>query len=228
MLMGKKVIHIGIKFNRLLAIEKIDDINYKYLCDCGNTTIKRRSDVVSGKTKSCGCYQKELLAKRNKETSKYSALDKSSKSLYGTWYRMIDRCNNPNNISYKYYGGRGIKVCDRWKNSFEDFLSDMGEKPHPDYTLDRIDNKGDYDPSNCKWSSISEQMINRRYKPNKLNEKFITERNNHYRISIKRSEVRRQRTVSTIEEAIKIRDLWLEEYEQDKNEWVINTQNRRY
>ena len=104
----------------------------------------------------------------------------------------------------------------------------MGEKPHPDYSLDRINNKGNYEPNNCKWSSVSEQMINRRYKPNKLNEKFITNRSNSYRVDIKRNGVRRQKTVSTIDEAIILRDFWLEEYKRDKNEWIINTQNRRY
>ena len=226
--MGKKVEHIGVKFNRLRALEHIKNDKYKYVCDCGNITIKRRSDVVSEKTKSCGCYQKDVLTKRNKNNSKYNALSEKSKKLYGTWSKMIDRCNNPNNNVYKYYGGRGIKVCDEWQESFEKFVEDMGDKPHPSYSLDRIDNNLGYCVENCKWSSHSEQMINRRYEPNKLNEKFITKRSDSYRVDIKRNGVRRQRTVSTIEEAIKIRDLWLEEYEQDKNEWVINTQNRRY
>ena len=226
--MGKDIDHIGTKFNRLQAIEKIDNIKYKYTCDCGNITIKRKSDVVSGKTKSCGCYQKELLAKRNKETSKYNHLGVKGKRLYGTWNKMIDRCNNLNSSVYQYYGGRGIKVCQEWEESFDQFIKDMGEKPYPNYTLDRIDNEGDYCPENCKWSSPSEQMINRRYKPNKLNEKFITERNGHYRIDMKRSGVRRQKTVSTVEEAVKIRDLWLEEYEKDKEKWIERTITKHY
>lgn len=77
-----------------------------------------------------------------------------------SWASMISRCNNPNRSNYKYYGGRGIKVCRRWKK-FENFLADMGRKP-PGKSLDRIDNNKGYSPSNCKWSSKSEQMKNRR------------------------------------------------------------------
>lgn len=84
-------------------------------------------------------------------------------NLYHTHRGMISRCTNPNSSNYMYYGGRGIKVCDRWlgKGGFSNFLIDMGEKPTTEHTLDRIDLNGDYEPSNCKWSTKHEQMANR-------------------------------------------------------------------
>lgn len=82
-------------------------------------------------------------------------------SEYKTWSSMIDRCINPNNIHYSYYGGRGITVCDRWRSSFKAFFSDMGEHP-VGMTLDRINNSGNYEPENCKWSTRQEQMRNTR------------------------------------------------------------------
>lgn len=83
---------------------------------------------------------------------------------YRTWRSMKERCYNPNNKKYKDYGGRGIKVCDRWLNNFENFHADMGPRPSKEYSLDRIDNNGDYMPTNCKWATIIEQRRNQRPK----------------------------------------------------------------
>lgn len=80
---------------------------------------------------------------------------------YSTWQGMRQRCNNKKTNNYQHYGGRGIKVCERW-DSFANFLADMGERPSPRHTLDRIDNDGDYEPDNCKWSTRVEQISNRR------------------------------------------------------------------
>lgn len=149
----------GKKFNSLTAIKqeymKNNAWYWSFLCDCGNTIIRRGALVKAGEVSSCGC------AKKNCGNCTHGM----SRSLeYNSWSSMKNRCLNPNDKRYSDYGGRGIAVCDRWINSFENFFADMGERPEPkkDYSLDRIDNSLGYFPENCKWSTRAEQMMNRR------------------------------------------------------------------
>jgi hypothetical protein len=127
-------------------------------CFCGEVKTVLSENLTTGNTTSCGC-----LSSRNniQNVSKTHGLSKTS--LYKTWHGMLQRCSNPKNISYKYYGGRGIKVCESWKK-FENFYNDMGNKSSENLSLDRVDSNGDYSKENCRWTDWKTQANNRRKK----------------------------------------------------------------
>lgn len=148
----------GQVFSRVTVLDEKIRKNHKtyWLCKCicGNTKYIDIACLISGGTKSCGCLGNESRMK--KRTRKIGR----GTSAYNRWVCMIQRCKNPKNKSFHNYGGRGISVCRRWM-TFDNFYLDMGDPP-PGTSLDRIDNNGDYNPSNCQWSDVHAQQNNRR------------------------------------------------------------------
>lgn len=151
---------IGLKFNRLTVIEYVSYSKYLCLCDCGNTIIVSSADLKSGHTKSCGCYKKE--SSQNNHLKKHGL---SKERVYRIWKGMKSRCYNAQNIEFNIYGGRGIKICDEWKNNFVNFYNwSMSNGYLDNLTIDRIDVNGNYEPNNCRWISLNAQQRNRRAK----------------------------------------------------------------
>jgi len=153
----------GMKFGRLLVIKRAENefspsrthVAWKCICDCGKEVTTRASSLRSGYVSSCGCLKTEMLKK--KATARHG-----NEQEYRIWTGIKQRCLNKNSDAFGRYGGRGIYICETWEKSFSAFIDDMGKRPSPLHSIDRIDNEKGYEKDNCRWALISVQSRNTR------------------------------------------------------------------
>ena len=155
----------GQKFGLLTVLCRAENtpagrVKWHCQCECGGTKIVASTELLKGRTRSCGCLGlAQRRAAGNSRKHKYGR--STCLSEYKSWWSMVARCTNTNHKSYPNYGGRGVTVCERWLNSFPAFVDDMGKRPKGK-TLDRINSDKGYCPENCRWSTMTEQGNNRR------------------------------------------------------------------
>lgn len=201
------------RFGRLTAkeyafTEKGKSSTWRCLCDCGKETLVVLTSLKNGNTQSCGC----LKIERTK--AKVAKHKKSHSSEYHAWGNMIQRCSNSNHPEYKNYGARGIMVCEEWRSSFERFFEDMGEKPSPKFSLDRINNEKGYFKENCRWTDASTQATNQREKENKttgIKNISYSKRDGLYYVAIERKGQRKRKAFKRLDDAVSWKEKVLDE-----------------
>ena len=166
---------VGSKFANLTVVGLADPAKNRFArwvckCDCGIEKTFYASNVKRGLSKSCGCMKAEAIRKARTTHGHSRNSDSPPSPTYTTWSSMMTRCYNKNSNAYSYYGGRGITVCDTWKN-FEGFLADMGTKPVKGMSIERLDTNGNYEPNNCVWANHTQQARNTRH--TKLNAPLV-------------------------------------------------------
>lgn len=154
----------GQRFGRWTVIKRGPDTDYKHprfycVCDCGTERLVKAQILRNGESSSCGCYDREQKKLMCIERNTTHGMSKTN--TYDRWVNLIARCHNKNSSGYHKYGAKDVQVCKRWRESFEAFLEDMGHPPTHKHTLDRINSRGNYEPSNCRWALMKVQQNNR-------------------------------------------------------------------